>query len=195
MVDWQPEIRDTLCGDHIGTICTICGTEKCTCKLGVIPQPGMIGGILPYDSPHPHIIYQNFELKDNERHVANIVNHYSWLFPSWLHALTVAIYDEHSDAPEGTIAWASARPEYGTATIYILSRWLDRPEKNQRSFILHEILHIAQRREYNFVWDRLLNPMQNKNEELHAFLVEDYRERNEEFIEGLTRGIISDGKR
>jgi hypothetical protein len=134
---------------------------------------------------------QNFEVKANESHVRDIIYRYKYILPLWLRSLTVEIYDEHSDAPEGTMAWNKARPEYGFATICILSRFLDKPEKQQRSFILHEMLHIAHRREYNFVWDRLLNPVQNRNEELHKFLVEDYRQWNEEFINQLTYAILS----
>ncbi len=137
-----------------------------------------------------NIKYQNFELKSNQCHVGKILDTYSALFPYWLHTLTVAIYDECGDRPEGAMDWNDAKPEYGFATISILSKWLDRPERQQRSFILHEILHIAHRREYNFVWDRLLNPVKERNEELHTFLVEDYRQRNEEFIEGLAHAIL-----
>lgn len=139
------------------------------------------------------IVYQNFELKFNEHRVGDILDTFLALLPLWLNELTITIYDEHGDRPEGMMAWSKARPEYGFASISIMSGWLDRPEREQRSFILHEILHIAQRREYNFVWDRLLNPIQDKNEELHTFLVEDYRERNEEFIQHLTDFILNGG--
>lgn len=141
------------------------------------------------------ILYQNFELKSNQNFIGDILNSYIALFPLWLNELTITIYDDHGDRPEGMMAWSKARPEYGVASISIMSGWLDRPEGEQRSFILHEVLHIAQRREYNFVWDRLLNPIQDKNEELHTFLVEDYRERNEEFIGHLTDAILNGGVR
>ncbi len=143
-----------------------------------------------HPSTNPEIKYQNFELKSNERCVDDILNRYVSLLPSWLNVLTIAIYDEHGDGPDGAMAWSKASPEYGFATISILSKWLDRPVKEQCSCILHEILHIAQRREYNFVWDRLLNPVQDRNEDLHKFLVEDYRQRNEEFIEGLSHALV-----
>lgn len=139
------------------------------------------------------IRFENFELKSNETHICDIVDLYRYILPAWLYTLTVTIYDENEDAPEGTVAWSKATPEYGFASIGILSRILDRPLKSQHRFILHEILHIAHRREYNFVWDRLLNPIQDRNEELHKFLIEDYRHRNEEFIEELTRAILSHG--
>ncbi len=137
------------------------------------------------------IQFQNFEVKANESYVRDIVYRYKYILPPWLRTLTVEIYDEHSDAPEGTIAWIKGKPEYGFAIICILSRFLDRPEKEQRSFILHEMLHIAHRREYNFVWDRLLSSVQDRNKELHKFLVEDYRQYNEEFISQLTYAILN----
>ena len=140
-----------------------------------------------------NIQYQNFELESNQCHVGKILDTYSVLFPSWLRTLTVSIYDTYSKQPDGMVAWSKARPEYGSAEINVLSTWLDRPGHQQHSFILHEILHIAQRREYNFIWDRLLNPVEKRNKELHGYLIEDYRQRNEEFIEGLTHAILEGG--
>lgn len=139
----------------------------------------------------PEITFQNFELERNKIHIGDIIERYQHFFPSWLHELTVTIYDNLADdQPKATIAWSKSYPEYGSGSIFILSKLLDRPEREQHSFILHEMLHIAHRREYNFIWDRLLNPVKDRNEELYDFLVEDYRERNEEFIEGLTRSLL-----
>lgn len=139
------------------------------------------------------IEFQNFEVKANETHIGDIIRQYGFFLPSWVYKLTVEIYDSlRDDQPEGMIAWSKARPEYGHATICMLTSILDRPIKEQYSYIIHEILHIAHRREYNFVWDRLLSPVQDRNEDLHKFLVEDYREHNEEFIEHMTRCILQD---
>ena len=161
-------------------------------------QPGMEAkateSIRGWPPTELEITYHNFESESNRAHIDKIIKQYSWLFPSWLRELKVGIYDTHDDHPEDTIAWSTGRPEYGSSTINVMSSWLDRPLQLQHSLVLHEILHIAHRREYNFVWDRLLNPLQNRNEELHTVLVEDFRERNEEFIEGLTRAILAQNK-
>lgn len=137
------------------------------------------------------IRYRNFDLESNEKYVGSIINKYAALFPSWLRTLRVEIFDRDDEGrTNGPIAWSNADPEYGDANIGILSRWLDRPRKDQQSLVLHEILHVAQRREYNFVRNRLISPAEARNEELYEFLVEDYRERNEEFIESLTCMIL-----
>lgn len=177
-------------------VCAVCKKTTCECAwkskdtLPVLVWKSR--DALPILTKSPlEVTFHNFELPSNEHYISDIIDRYRYLFPSWLRMLSMSVYDEKEDMPESTVAWNTARPEYGEASINIFSRWFDRPERDQRAFILHEILHIAHRREYNFVWDRLLNPMAKNNEELHGFLVEDYRERNEEFIEGLVRAIVN----
>lgn len=140
----------------------------------------------------PRIRYHSFESAKNRAHIQAIVERYQYLLPHWLHELSVEIRDELDPGVlKNTISWSDATPEYGDASLYILSKLLDRPETLQHSCILHEILHIAHYREYILVSSRLLAPLQDRNEELHAYLVEDYRERDEEFIECLTEAILN----
>ena len=135
------------------------------------------------------IRYQNFEKPENEQYVAAIVEKYRALLPRWLDRLTIVIYDNNEDAPEDRIAWNRAVPEYGYAHINIHSKWLDKDADLQDELILHEILHVAHGRERNFICDRLLDPVQDRNKELYSFLCGDYRERNEEFINCLAQNI------
>lgn len=137
----------------------------------------------------PQIRYQNFEKPENQEYVAAIVDKYRELLPRWIDRLTVVVYDENEDAPKGSLCWVSGKPEYGFAHINILSKWFDRDTDLQDELILHEMLHVAQAREYKFVWDRLINPLDERNPELYYALSEDYRERNEEFINCLAQGI------
>ena len=133
------------------------------------------------------IEFTHFEDPRNEARITSVLKRFAPLYPTWLRTLTVSITDTLPG--NRSICWSVAKPEYGTATIVIVSSWLDRDPELQRSDLLHEVLHVAHRREYNFVWDQLLNPIEERNKELHAYLVEDYRVRNEEFIEGLAQSI------
>lgn len=135
------------------------------------------------------IRFQNFEKPENQEYVAAIVEKYRALLPRWLDRLTIVVYDQNEDAPKGSLCWVSGKPEYGFAHINILTAWFDKDADLQDELILHEILHIAHRRENSFIRGRLLYPLVERNAELHADLEDEYCERNEEFINSLSQGI------
>lgn len=133
------------------------------------------------------IRFEHFENPRNEAYIASILKEFASLYPTWLRTLTVSITDTLPES--GSHVWTIGTPEYGTATIIIVSRWLDNDPELQRLDLLHEILHVAHRREYSFVQRQLLDTIEDQDKKLHAYLVEDYRVRDEEFIESLSQGI------
>lgn len=135
------------------------------------------------------IRFQNIEKTENQNYIGAIVDKYRALLPRWLDRLTIVIYEKNEDAPDDAICWVNGKPEYGFAHINILTAWLDKDPDLQDELILHEILHIAHRRENSFVRGRLLYPLAERNAELHDVLADDYRERNEEFTNSLAQGI------
>lgn len=136
------------------------------------------------------IEYENFEREENKAMVAEIVLAYAWLFPVWLKTLTVRIHDEHSNSDTWS-AWSKGSPEYGTASIGMMTTCLDKPEGWFREMIVHELLHIAHMRIYELMRTRIVAHFEESNPELFGFLEEDMRQRVEEFMVNTVAGIVA----
>ena len=135
------------------------------------------------------IEYENFERDENKAMVAEMVLAYSFLFPVWLKVLTVSVYDRHTES-EFLNGWSSGNPKYGTAEIGIRTKFFEKPTQWQRELVVHEMVHIAHMRLDEYIHDRLLAQVKERNEELHAFLEDDMHERIEEFTEHMALGIV-----
>lgn len=134
--------------------------------------------------------YRFFENPQCEARVQALVEPLQWLLPPWLHELHI---NSSSSEDDEKVACTHVKPEYGLATIEIYPLfWEQRPDK-QQILILHEILHVAHGRVFSLVQRRLLSHIKEANPDLHLFCEDEFRERTEEFIEGLAQAI--DGRK
>lgn len=137
------------------------------------------------------ITYWNIESKDNLDKLHGIVEKCSFLFPSWLKDLAIALYDSKSG--EGSSPDAVCRPEkweYGRAELDIYSAFWDRTERFQYFVIVHELIHIAQGKQLSVVRNDILPRVTENNKELGDHLEKQFREINEEFVETMTSAIV-----
>lgn len=135
--------------------------------------------------------YENFERPENQELVAGIVQAYAWLFPVWLKTLTVSVYDKHPES-DTMVGWSSGNTEYGTVEIGIRTTFFEKPTQWQHALVVHELVHIAHMQLAEYVHDRLIVPIKERNQELHAFLADDVYKRVEEFVEHMAVGIVAD---
>lgn len=135
------------------------------------------------------IQYRFFENPVCEARVRVLVQPLRWLLPSWLNKLHINSASPEDD--DGAVACTHVKPEYGLATIEVNPLFWEQPPRSQEIYILHEVLHVAHGRIHSLVQRRLLAHLKESNPDLHMFCEDEFRERTEEFIEGLTQAIAA----
>lgn len=136
------------------------------------------------------IEYENFERDENKALVAEIVLAYAWLFPVWLKTLTVSVYDRHAES-ETMNAWSSGNLKYGTADVGIKTNFFEKPTQWQHELVAHELVHIAHMQIAEYVHERLIAPIKERNEELYSFLASDVYDHIEHFVEHMALGLVA----
>ena len=79
--------------------------------------------------------------------------------------------------------------EYLHFTLNVYYAFFDCPVEVQREKIIHEIVHTNHAALIMFVRDRLINPIRDRNPELHEYLDPEFTEKVESFTQSMAFAI------
>lgn len=135
---------------------------------------------------HVEVRYRNFEQKDTEDKVRAVIKKYSFLFPAWLRELNVNIVNNPDE--NGAHAWCTAEVGYSSASITFTPVILDRPLREMHKTFVHELVHLANARQWEFVRNRVLDLIPDG--QAKEYILADHTERVEEFTVHMTQVIV-----
>lgn len=133
------------------------------------------------------ITYHGFENEGILAHVKAIMESYRALLPDWLNSLSIV--SSAQDGPGNCLKVHYNQHEYMHARISVFPVWFDQTEERQRIGIIHELVHIQHAALLDFAESHLIDPIKERNQELHDYIHEEFRVKLERFTESAAIGI------
>ena len=127
------------------------------------------------------LTFENWRNPEQEAVAHQIIKRAQPMFPEWVERLRISMNERLEDA----YARAGLNYEYLSGTIEFSPCFFALPPLEQTETVMHELIHVVHEPLLLWVRDYLIDPLEEKNPEVHAILKKQFSERKEQFTESI----------
>lgn len=134
----------------------------------------------------------NFDSPENAKIVEELTERFRWLLPFWLRNLRIEQRGAIGD--DGTTAIMTVQRRYHDATMGLAHNFHDADDTDRAWYFVHELMHTHMDALTSWMIHEVIDPIKDRNEELHTHLTSEFTAHFEEVVDGLARAVLDHEK-
>lgn len=135
----------------------------------------------------PNIVFRGFENSGEQSSAKILLGSLLFLVPHWVKLISVKRMTTTSIDDPACAIETCEKNRWCAMSLY--EGFFSSPEDEQSIYMIHELLHLQHCVVVDWVMNRLIKPLSDRNMELHGYCLDEFTERFERFTEDMAHII------